>query len=307
MRLLLTGATGFIGGAVLRHARGRGHDVLAVSRGNGAGGLVAACESFAPDAVVHAAGTASVKGSRDAPRDDFDGSVVTWVDLLEAVRRSGRRPVVLFPSSAAVYGNPIALPVAEDAERRPISPYGFHKVVAEVAADEYATCFGLDVVVARLFSVFGPEQRRLLVWELFAQLADKQRAGAADPVHIEGTGRETRDFCHVDDIAHALVALLERRKGRPAPGRAETLNVASGTELSVLDVARLLADALGSKRPIVCRGLARPGDPARWRADATKLLRELDPWRPRGVEAALRDCADQWLARERQVRDDPVR
>ena len=196
------------------------------------------------------------------------------------------------PSSAAVYGNPARVPVAEDTPLRPISPYGFHKVAAELMAEEYASCFGLDVVVARLFSVFGPAQRRLLVWELFDQLT-----GAAPAVEIQGTGAEMRDFLHVDDVAIAALELLSRRIGAAPIGHAEVVNVASGDEISVLELAELMRAIVGSSKPIVCRGALRPGDPLRWRAEVTRLSGLLSPWRPRPARATLPECIAAWQSR----------
>ncbi len=322
MRILVTGVTGFVGGSVAGVAARLGHDVIGVARSGlapraadaardgaasgpeprapadpfpvarveGDEALVDLCASFAPEAVVHAAGPSSVAASLTAPRDDFEGGVITWLAVLEAVRRSGARPVVLLPSSAAVYGDP-ALPVGEGAPLRPISPYGFHKLHAELLADEYAACFGLDVVVARLFSVFGPAQRRLLVWELFEQLT-----GPGEAAWIQGTGHETRDFLHVDDVALAVLAIFEARRAARSIARAERINVASGEEISVLDLAALMKDALGSTKPVLCRGLERPGDPRRWQADVTRLHALMAPSRPRSPRSTLPECIAAWRA-----------
>jgi UDP-glucose 4-epimerase len=304
MRLLITGAHGFLGGSIAGLAHGLGHEVVGVARSpqggapfrivraEGERALTELCDTFAPEAIVHAAGTASVSASLAAPRDDFAGSVLTWVDLLEAVRRSNRRPVILLPSSAAVYGDPARLPVPEGTPPRPISPYGFHKLAAELIAEEYACCFGLDVVVARLFSVFGPAQRRLLVWELFEQLT-----GSADQVSIQGTGRETRDFLHVDDVGLAALHILSARLGAAPEGRAEILNVASGDEISVLELAQMVRAMVGSSKAIACRGVERPGDPRRWCADVTRLNALLSPWKPRSARAMLPECIAAWQRR----------
>lgn len=306
MKLLVTGALGFIGGSVARHAFERGHEVLGLARPedpaphrapgfpithlDGSASLTSILAAHAPDAVLHAAGKASVGASMSAPGDDFEGSVLTFQALLEAVRASGLRPRVILPSSAAVYGDPGALPVAEDAPAAPISPYGFHKRIAEILADEYAACFGLDVVVARLFSVFGPAQRRLLLWEIYAQLA-----GPGDEAWLDGTGAESRDFLPVSDVAEALIQLADRpRRGRPRA--AEILNVASGEERTVLEIASAMRDLVAPHKRITCRGHERPGDPKRWRADITRLLDRAAPFRPRPFADALRACVEAWRA-----------
>ncbi|APR80544.1 UDP-glucose 4-epimerase [Minicystis rosea] len=297
MKILVTGALGFIGGSVARYARDHGHEVIGTARtaAPAAGlpivaatdepALAAIVEEHAPDVILHAAGRASVAASLSAPRDDFEGSVLSWHALLEAVRRSGRRPLVILPSSAAVYGNPEHLPVAEDAPAAPISPYGFHKRLCEILADEYARCFGIEVVITRLFSVLGPAQRRLLVWEIFAQLQ-----GPEEVAWLQGTGRETRDFLHVDDVAEAMlrIAAAPRRPG------AEVLNLASGEERSVLDLATALRDRVAPEKRIACRGEARPGDPQRWCADVTRLHERVAPFRPRTFDEALDAVVAAW-------------
>ena len=201
MRILITGSSGFIGGSLGRFAANAKHEVLGLARRSQAdhdwpgkhqavdvahadiSGIVS---EFVPDMIFHGAGTASVSGSIESPLDDFRAAAVTWANVLDGIRRSGLRPVVMFPSSAAVYGNPKELPVREDAPVAPISPYGFHKAACELLAREYSECFGLTLVVCRIFSVFGPSQRRLLVWELFDQLS-----GPEPVVWLGGTGRES--------------------------------------------------------------------------------------------------------------------
>jgi UDP-glucose 4-epimerase len=291
MKILVTGARGFLGGSVARYAARRGHRVAALERAAfhaaAAGDLAERIAAEAPDVILHAAGKASVAASIASPHDDFEGSVITWEALLDATRRSGARPVIVLPSSAAVYGDPASLPVREDAEARPISPYGFHKLCCETLAHAYAACFGLDVIVARLFSVFGPAQRRLLVWEIYAQLATQ-----AEVVTLGGTGRETRDFLHVDDVAEALLGLA----ASPVRGlgRAEVVNVASGEETAVLSLAERLRDLVAPGKEIACRGAPRPGDPQRWRADVTRLAARMPALHPRPLPGALAACVEAW-------------
>ena len=178
MKLLITGTRGFVGGSIGRLATQLGHDVLGVGRAAQpatdwtgkhltadvvSADLAPLIRNFAPDVIFHAAGTASVGASFTAPLDDLRASLMSWTNLLDSVRRSGANPLILFPSSGAVYGRLQSLPVKEDAEIQPISPYGFHKAACELLAREYAVCFGQRLVVCRLFSLFGVQQRRLLV------------------------------------------------------------------------------------------------------------------------------------------------
>ena len=202
MRVLVTGANEFVGSSFVLHARAAGHEVLGVARRPSAHGqadissqfIDGFIDDFQPALVFHAAGSAAVARSLEQPFDDYQDSLGTWVRALESVRRSRMRPLVMFPSSAAVYGDPRALPVHEDTSPAPVSPYGFHKLACEVVAREYTECFGLDVTVFRIFSLVGPRQRRLLIYELF-----EQACSSAAEIALRGTGDETRDYLHVDD------------------------------------------------------------------------------------------------------------
>lgn len=312
MKLLITGSNGFVGGSVGRWAARAGHEVLGVARASqpvrgwlGAyaqadaltSDLAETVAAFAPDAVLHAAGTASVAASLRAPLDDLRASVLTWANVLDAVRRSGARPLVIFPSSAAVYGDSAELPAREEAEPRPISPYGFHKAACELLAREHAECFRVRVVVCRLFSVFGEAQRRLLVWELFQKFD-----GPGAEVWLEGTGEETRDYLHADDVAAALVELAAGL-GDASDGSLRVVNVASGAETRVADLAREVGRLAAPSKEVRCRGLSRPGDPRRLHADIT-LLGALAPrWRPRPLAERLAQCVAAWR-REHNARND---
>ena len=304
MRILVTGSSGFIGGSFGRFAAGAGHELLGVGRASqsatgwpgahaqadvASSDLSEVVASFAPDVLLHAAGTASVGASLTHPLDDLRASVLTWANVLDSVRRSGARPLIIFPSSAAVYGDCSESPAREDAAARPVSPYGFHKAACELLAREYAECFGLRVVVCRLFSVFGEAQRRLLVWELYRQLASD-----APTAWLEGTGDETRDYLHVEDAAAALLELAAAFAGGRERGGCEVVNVASGEETRVLELAERARALVAPGKEVRCRGRARAGDPQRWRADTT-LLRSLAPrWRPQPFAQRLAQCVAAW-------------
>src|SRR5262249_52544890 len=159
------------------------------------------------------------------PLDHLEADILTWANTLDSVRRSGLKPIVFFPSSAAVYGNPEKLPVTEDANLAPISPYGFHKAACELLATEYSECFGLDIIIARFFSTFGEGQRRLLIWELYRQLA-----APGDAVVLNGTGKESRDYLEVTDAMTAVLEVIQHRikELRPSStGNTVVVNIAS--------------------------------------------------------------------------------
>ena len=300
MRIAIVGCNGFLGRTFARYAHASGHALLGIARSAqpssdlfshfvsadaARSDLAPALQQFAPDLVLHAAGTASVGASMAAPLDDLRGALLTWANTLDAVRRAKLGCAVIFPSSAAVYGEPAMLPVTEDAPLAPVSPYGFHKAACELVAREYAQVYGLRIGVARLFSLYGPLQRRLLLWELYAQAA-----GPADEVALDGTGDESRDYLHADDACAALLALAGTLGER---GALAITNVASGEETRTSDLARLVIEQVAPHKRLVLRGNGRPGDPARWRAAVGKLS-ALGLPAPRPLRAGVAECLEQW-------------
>jgi UDP-glucose 4-epimerase len=301
VRVLVTGSRGFIGGSLGRSLAASGHEVLGLGRSSqpsagwpggyaqadvASADLTELLDRFRPDAILHAAGPASVSASFTSPHEDLRASLSTWANVLESVRRADVEPAVVLFSSAAVYGEP-PLPAAESGPLAPISPYGFHKAAAELLAREYAECFGLQVLVCRLFSVFGPRQRRLLVWELYERFR-----GPDDTVWLEGTGRESRDYLHVDDVAAALEGLL----GNAATERerCSIVNLGRGEETTVSDLAEQLRELLAPEKTVQWRGNARPGDPARWCADTSRLRTLVPAWSPQPLAHGLSECVAAW-------------
>jgi UDP-glucose 4-epimerase len=303
--LLVIGARGFIGGTVARAWRAAGGEAVALIRSSAGvidrawdrqievpqltmASIEDAIADSTPDFVLHGAGTASVEASLRDPAADFAASVGTLHAVLEAARRSSHRPRILYPSSAAVYGQPDTFPIAETAPARPISPYGHHKAIAEMLAQEYAACFGVPVLIFRLFSVFGPHQRRLLIHELFEQFR------RAEFVTVQGSGDEMRDFLHEHDLGTALISILPHLRET-----LELLNLATGRGIRVRDVAELMRGLLDSDKPIRYAAMKRPGDPTHWIAD-TSRLRKLEPVMTFGetydFKERLRMTLDSWIS-----------
>jgi len=305
VRILITGSSGFLGLTFGRISVQAGHEVMGLGRAPQASAewlgdyrssavstenLCTHVHEFQPEVIFHGAGTASVALSFTDPSADYDGSVQLFRQVLEAMRLAGSRALLFFPSSAAVYGNPESLPVAEDAPVRPISPYGFHKAICETIAREYAECFDLNVVSCRLFSVFGQLQQRLLVWELFRQLN-----GPEDSVTLEGTGTESRDFLEGKDAVKAMLALTAGLQDAARGFRA--VNLAAGIETKISDLAFRMRDLVAPRKEIRFRGTVRKGDPLNWCADIS-LLKTLAPgWAATSLNEALSNCIADWQQR----------
>lgn len=274
-RILVTGANGFIGRHVARTAAEQGHRVVGIGHGDwtdegwrGWGlsewhemdvtlaSLVA--HAGEPDVIVHCAGGSSVGFSLENPAQDFERTVLTTVEVLEYLRTSAPSAALVYPSSAAVYGDATAMPITEDSPPAPISPYGFHKRMAEDLAHSYAAGFGIRVAIVRLFSAYGVELRKQLLW-------DAARKATAGDCRFAGTGRETRDWVNVADVARLLLLA-----GNHADSGAPTVNGASGTEVEVGEILGVLFEALGAEGKPEFTGASRPGDPARYVGDPSR-------------------------------------
>jgi UDP-glucose 4-epimerase len=212
-----------------------------------------------PERLVFAAGPASVDASFADPVDDFTNHMLPLIRVLDRARRLKNPPGILLVSSAAVYGNPLAIPVTEEALCAPMSPYGFHKLQQEGLLDEFATLYGLPTCKARVFSTYGAGLRRLAVWDIARRVLNGDFT-------IEGAEGDSRDYLHVSDTARALERICDA-----APFAGECINVASGTEATMERVAKLIYEALGANRNPAYSGSRGQGKPYRWCANVTRL------------------------------------
>lgn len=217
-------------------------------------------KEVAPGVIVLAAGPASVQDSIAHPLIDFEGSAGVLAHVLDAVRACVPLARFLLISSAAVYGNPECLPVGENSELSPVSPYGFHRVMCEELLREYGALYGIRACAVRIFSAYGPGLRRQILWDIC------RMATMRGEILLDGTGEETRDFIHVRDIARGIRAIAEG--GIFDSG---AYNLASGIETRLADLAASLAEQLGLGLTPRFRGIRRPGDPIRWGADITRV------------------------------------
>lgn len=296
-KYLITGCSGFIGRSLADYFFEQGADItgLSIDKFSDAkfpvrvlsfdeSSISSLVASVKPSVFIHAAGSASVGESIPNPAQDYSNSVALFRTVLEGVRLSGEKPVVVFPSSAAVYGNPETLPVKETAALNPISPYGFHKVMCEELAREYSVCFDIPTLTLRLFSVFGPHQKKLLVWELFRQFR------SAPHVSVEGTGNESRDYLSVDDLAATLAKLLTVvRSGHTV------VNMGSGRSVTVKQMAERIKAITNSSKNIHYQGMIRPGNPTNWQADVSYLQALTQSSIDADFNSALKSCIEFWM------------
>ncbi|HXT80228.1 MAG TPA: NAD-dependent epimerase/dehydratase family protein [Acetobacteraceae bacterium] len=205
------------------------------------------------DGCFHLAAIASVeRGVKDwvsTHRTNLSGTIV----LFDAVREHGSRIPVVYASSAAVYGDCKTVPIAEDAERRPLSAYGADKYGCELHARVAGHVHSIPTVGLRFFNVYGPRQDPRSPYSGVISIFC-ERIGAGLPVSVFGDGLQTRDFVHVGDVVAALLAAMRLRStGAPV------FNVCTGTPTTVLDLAATIADLAG--KPLDARHLpARAGE-----------------------------------------------
>jgi UDP-glucose 4-epimerase len=276
MKLLVTGAGGFIGRAVVDHFAGMHWLVYGIGRTIDGlppqsyttwyqmalpdSGFATMLRELRPDLLVHAASSAIVGQSVDRPLDDFERSVRVWAHVLEAVRCSGIACRVMLLSSAAVYGNPTNLPIDELQPTIPVSPYGYHKKICEEIAGYYAQLYNVAVCSVRIFSAYGPRLRRQVIWDIC------RKALTNNTIELIGTGDESRDFIYVGDVAQAIASIAER-----GDFQAGVYNVASGVSTTIREVAEKIVQALGTSSKIHFSGERRAGDPLYWQANISKL------------------------------------
>lgn len=219
-------------------------------------------ETQAFDFCLNCSGAASVPDSLKHPLRDFSLNTYNVVKLLEAIRKHAPHCRFINLSSAAVYGNPVSLPVVESSAGTPVSPYGQHKLMAEMLCQEYYQYFGVLTCSVRIFSAYGPGLRKQILWDVF------QKSKQSDSIVLFGTGQESRDFVFISDIIRALVLVMEH-----GDFTGQAYNLASGIETTVREVVLELLQSLGHSGEIQFSGAGRSGDPVNWRADISRLAR----------------------------------
>jgi GDP-4-dehydro-6-deoxy-D-mannose reductase len=304
--MLLVGAAGFVGAHLATAAGEAGLRVLPAGRDLGPDaaycdlldpGSVAACvEAAMPDLVVNAAGAASVGRSWERPGETFAVNATGVLNLLEAVAQKAPSAHVLCLSSADVYGvrGEGELPLSEDLEPRPVTPYGAGKAAMETICGQYARGRGLHVTVVRAFNLIGPGQSPQFAVPGFARrIATAELESGAEVELALGNAGAVRDFIDVRDGARALLALsLQELRG--------TYNLCSGRGATISDLVAELATA--ARVAVTVRhdpGLERPADPPALVGDPRRLREATGFAAEIPLARTLTDLLDSW-------REDPA-
>jgi UDP-glucose 4-epimerase len=309
MRVLITGGAGYIGSHATRLFMARGHDVWVfdnLCRGHRQAVpsdkliigdladrhiLEEALRQRKIEAIAHFASLTYVGESVTDPGSYYENNVAGTINLLEAARNSGVSRLV-FSSTAAVYGNPVCVPIVESTPCRPINPYGKSKLMVENILADYASAYGLGYTCLRYFNAAGanpdgdigechdPETHLIPV---VLQVA----MGLRSHVEVFGTdfptsdGTCVRDYVHVDDLAEAHLLALEQIQ----PGVGRAFNLGSGRGSSVREVIDICREVTGRDIPVKWAA-ARQGDPAELVASQQSAMADLN-WKPKYT--SLRD------------------
>jgi len=225
---------------------------------------------FAPEVVFHLAAQIDVRASVADPVFDADVNVLGTVGVLEAARKAGTPRVIFASSGGATFGSTDRIPTPETARRRPESPYGVAKKVADDYLDYYRRMHGIDYLSLGFANVYGPGQDPLGEAGVVAIFTADLLAGRSPTIF--GDGEQTRDFVFVEDVSDACFrgALV---------GGGRYLNIGTGVETTVNQLFRRLAAEVGVHiEPR--RGAARPGEQLRSCLDPAAAQRHLgwEPW-----------------------------
>ena len=310
MRILITGAAGFIGSALAHRLLDRGDDVLGFDNLNDyydvrlkqarldrlvprAGfrfvrgaledreALDAAFAAFAPQRVVNLAAQAGVRYSLENPRAYIDANIVGFLNVLEACRHRAVEHLV-YASSSSVYGGNRKLPFAvEDGVDHPVSLYAATKKSNELMAHSYSHLFGLPTTGLRFFTVYGPWGRPDMALFLFTR-----KILAGEPIDVFNHGEHTRDFTYIDDIVEGVVRTLDRVPGpdprfdplAPTPASSSApyrvYNIGNHRPVRLSRYIQLIEEAAG--RTAVQRLLPmQPGDVPDTEADVRALAEDV--------------------------------
>ena len=291
MKYVVTGAAGFIGSHLTEALQLAGHEVAGIDcftdyydpaqKEENAAGLDVARLDLAEDeldlagadGVFHLAGQPGVRSFGPVFADYVRRNVLATQRVLEA--SAGAR--VVLASSSSIYGDAETYPTREDASPQPISPYGITKLAAEHLARAYARSFGLDAVVLRYFTVYGPRQRPDMALERVVEAL-----AAGTPFELYGDGSQSRSFTYVADAVEATIAAMQR-----APAGA-IYNVGGGEEATMREAIETLERISGRKLDLR-EGPPAAGDVRRTSADVSRIRTDLG-WVPRvRLEEGLRE------------------
>lgn len=297
-KIIVTGASGYIGGQISISLREAGHQVIGIDLNPAPEHLINQYTRFhqvdfssdtalqtilehRPDAIIHCAGTSLVGPSINNPQEYYNNNVVKTLKLLDMVVAKLPNIRFIFSSSAAVYGVPIMTPCHEVDPCEPISPYGESKLMVEQAMASYRRAYGLNYVAFRYFNACGADSSRrhgqaVGATHIIAKVLESIKNNKE--FILNGTDYQTkdgtciRDYIHVEDVARAHVLALDSK----IPSGVYNLSSNEGSSNKDIIVS---AEAITSRTVNVVNGPAREGDPAVLTASSAKFTEVAGEWK----------------------------
>jgi UDP-glucose 4-epimerase len=322
-KIIVTGGCGYIGSHVARAFKQNGDQVVTIDRVYREHTLkdidgyhikdfsddssLSAIYNFTPDVIVHCAGTSLVGPSMDNPGEYYDNNIAKTIKMLNVVKDFSHRPVIMFSSSASVYGEPDRVPIDEYSDIKPISPYGSTKAMTERILQDYWGAYALTSMCFRYFNAAGAEPFTFDLGQepnathLVARALESSIENHA--VTINGVNFDTpdgtciRDYIHVWDIARAHVMGAEYMLDKnPIPNSgAFIFNLGTNLGTSNKQIVDYIVNKYGISSVKI--GAKRIGDPAELVADAD-LAREKLKWAPKHSDiSTIIDSAYQWYTK----------
>lgn len=293
MYILITGAYGFLGRNTAKEFKRSGHYVVGMGHGKWYNNeylrwgidewhettitfeaLMNINKKF--DLIIHCGGSGSVGFSHENPYEDFQKSVQSTIALFEYIRLHNKQCKIIYPSSPAVQGNLGNVCIQENMTGTPVSPYGFHKKIAEELCLSYHINFNINVLVIRFFSIYGNGLKKQLLWDACQKIAN------SDNVIFFGTGKETRDWIHISDATKLINLASQQMNGF------DVLNAGSGVSIENEIIIKTLSQCFEKQTNISFNGQVKEGDPRYFWANIDKALRI--GWKPNmDIEIGLKD------------------
>jgi GDP-4-dehydro-6-deoxy-D-mannose reductase len=313
MRVLVTGASGFVGGWLSRLCAESGDEVHGISRsatvaaGTGmsvdltdAAAVGAALAQIRPEAIYHLAALSHVGRSWHDPAATMAANVDGAAVLLEAVRTVAPEARVLWASTCEVYGRVASLPVSEDESLAPVNPYAVSKAAGDMLAGVYADAYGLQILRARPFNHVGPGQLPMFIVSSLAQQAAQARVDAATQLTIVTGNPDTRrDYTDVRDVCSAYRELV-LSDAEPA-----VYNVCSGVSVSARELVAMVAELIAPIRVTheIDPARIRPHEVMDHRGSAARIA-AVAGWQPNiSLRQTVADTIAWW---ERELSAEPV-
>lgn len=312
--VIVTGAAGYVGGVTALKLHEAGYRVIGIDRIDCSGRLKPYFHKFEignfdseeslvlirqhrPVAIVHCAGSSLVGPSLKNPSQYYENNFIATKRLLDFLVTLKLKTRVIFSSSAAIYGEPVSVPIKETDPQQPINPYGESKLMVETMLESYKNAYGLDYIVLRYFNVCGAESNaihgqranatHIIAKTLEAMLGDKK-------FYINGKDFDTadgtcvRDYVHVEDVAKAhLLAIQHAQCGK--------YNISSSSGYSNKEIVETAQYVVGLELDVEYKD-ARPGDPAILVGDG-KAFTDETGWKPEHDLASIIRTAWAWYTK----------